>query len=197
MYPRVYHYLLLADHVLGAFFSVVLLAVVAFTFSVTGGLMKTNELRLVGGAYTHFLAELEAEARQPSGAACDRATRRERRRSRAERTDLACEPDAECRGVVVEILTVSFDREAKRHGTSHRRVGEQWTVFVAQQRVVAPHLADAHREIRAACGNESGRSDRRCSDGCDILFCERRAAIAAAAAVRDSRPRASLRTSPQ
>lgn len=73
MYPRVYHYLLLADHALGAFFSVVLLAVVAFTFSVTGGLMKTNELRLVGGAYTHFLAELEAEARQLRSDYCMRA----------------------------------------------------------------------------------------------------------------------------
>lgn len=73
MYPRVYHYLLLADHVLGAFFSVVLLAGAAFTFSVTGGLMKTSELRFMGGAYTYFLAELETQARDLRSDYCMRA----------------------------------------------------------------------------------------------------------------------------
>lgn len=73
MYPRVYHYLLLADHVLGAFFSVLLLGAGMFAFSVTGGWFKTQELRMLGGAYTMFLSEVEANARELRTTYCARA----------------------------------------------------------------------------------------------------------------------------
>ena len=57
---------------------------------------------------------LEAEARQPAGDAGDGATRSERNRRSAERSQLPRQSDAECSDVLVEILAMSFDGEAER-----------------------------------------------------------------------------------
>lgn len=69
MYLRVYHLLLLADYVVGAVFSVLLLAVGAFALSV-GGWLKPHELKLVGGAYTLILSEVESQARELRSTYC-------------------------------------------------------------------------------------------------------------------------------
>ena len=63
-----------------------LLAAGMFTFSVTGPALQTHELRLIGGAYTYFLAELESEARSLRSTYCTRA-------------DAAALAQARCNGV--------------------------------------------------------------------------------------------------
>lgn len=62
MRPRAYHLVQVADYAIGAVFAMSIFVFGLFAFAASGGMMRSYEMHALGGVYTDFLAQVEAEA---------------------------------------------------------------------------------------------------------------------------------------